>query len=430
VNKKSNFKLNSVKMMPWARDLFPINRSISGKGIRKTIKYIQKKISKKFKNKKISTNSKVYDWKIPKEWDIKKAYILDHQGQKICDFKENNLHLLGYSKSVNKILNYNSLKKNIYFLKDKPNAIPYRTSYYKKKWGFSLAFNQFKKLKKNSKYRVVVESRHFKGHLNYTEMLIKGKSKKEILFVSYICHPSMANNELSGPLIIMALAKILKPKKYSIRLLLIPETIGAIAYINKNFNHLKKNLIAGFNLSCVGDKGPFTLISSKEENTYADKIAKRVLSKTNKFKIRSFLDRGSNERQFCCQNLNFPFVTICRTRFGDFKEYHTSEDNLNVISESNLKKTLKQMLLINNEIQKNKIFEKKIKCEPFFTKYNLIRTTRIGSNKLETDLSNLTAYVDRNYDLSELSKLFGKSKKYLSKNLKILVNKKIIREFY
>ena len=136
MNKKSNFKLNSVKMMPWARDLFPINRSISGKGIRKTIKYIQKKISKKFKNKKISTNSKVYDWKIPKEWDIKKAYILDHQGQKICDFKENNLHLLGYSKSVNKILNYNSLKKNIYFLKDKPNAIPYRTSYYKKNAAF------------------------------------------------------------------------------------------------------------------------------------------------------------------------------------------------------------------------------------------------------------------------------------------------------
>ena len=417
-------------MMSWAKHLFPINRSITGEGVKETIKFIKQNANKKFQIKKISSDTKVFDWKVPKEWVLKEAYIKDIKGGKICDFKDNNLHILGYSSKINKILNYKSLKKNIYFLKDKPNSVPYRTSYYKKKWGFSLTYNKFKKLNNKSFYKVVINSNHFKGNLNYTEMLIKGKSKKEILIVSYICHPSMANNELSGPLIIMALSKILKAQKYSVRLLLIPETIGAIAYIKKNIKNLEKNLVAGFNLTCVGDKGPFTLISSKEGNSYADKIAKRVLKKTKNYKVLSFLKRGSNERQFGCQNLNLPFVTICRSRFEDFKEYHTSDDNLNLINEQNLKKTLKLLISIIKEIQQNTIFEKTLKCEPFFTKYNLVRSTRGKYNSFETDLSNLAAYTDKNYDEYELSKLLKKSKKEIKKKLSILREKKIIKEFF
>jgi aminopeptidase-like protein len=428
MKKKLINDFKSIKMMLWAKDLFPINRSITGEGVRKTISYIKQNANKNFQIKKILSNKKVYDWKIPKEWNLKKASIQHENGKKVCDFKDNNLHILGYSKKINKVLKYNLLKKNIYYLKEKPNSLPYRTSYYKKKWGFSLTYSQFKKLNKNSSFKVVIDSKHFNGKMNYTELLIKGKSKKEILIVSYICHPSMANNELSGPLIVMALSKILKPQKYSVRLLLIPETIGAIAYINKNIKNLQNNLIAGFNLSCVGDKGPFTLISSKESNNYADKIAQRVLKKTKNFKILSFLKRGSNERQFGCQNLNFPFVTICRTRFEDYKEYHTSDDNLGIISETNLKKTLKQILLMIQEIQKNKIFEKTMKCEPFFTKYNLVRSTRGKYNSSETDLYNLSAYVDRNYDEYELSKILNRPKKYINYNLKILVKNKIIKE--
>ncbi len=419
-----------IKMMSWAKHLFPINRSITGEGVRETIKFIKQNANKKFQIKKISSDTKVFDWKVPKEWVLKEAYIKDIKGVKICDFKDNNLHILGYSSKINKILNYKSLKKNIYYLKDKPNSVPYRTSYYKKKWGFSLTYNKFKKLNNKSFYKVVINSNHFKGNLNYTEMLIKGKSKKEILIVSYICHPSMANNELSGPLIIMALSKILKAQKYSVRLLLIPETIGAIAYIKKNIKNLEKNLVAGFNLTCVGDKGPFTLISSKEGNSYADKIAKRVLKKTKNYKVLSFLKRGSNERQFGCQNLNLPFVTICRSRFEDFKEYHTSDDNLNLINEQNLKKTLKLLISMIKEIQQNTIFEKTLKCEPFFTKYNLVRSTRGKYNSFETDLSNLAAYTDKNYDEYELSKLLKKSKKEIKKKLSILRDKKIIKEFF
>tara|TARA_B100001250_G_scaffold241159_1_gene207227 strand:+ start:5157 stop:6410 length:1254 start_codon:yes stop_codon:yes gene_type:complete len=416
-------------MMNWAKTLFPINRSLTGKGVKQTISFAQKKINKKFKNLKIKSNTKVFDWKVPYEWNISKAYIDEIDGKRICDFKNNNLHIVGYSKNIKKIMSFQKLKHKIHYIKDKPNSVPYLTSYYKRDWGFCLSYNNFKKMKKNKKYRVVIEASYFKGNLNYSELLIKGRSKKEILVISYICHPSMANNELSGPLVVMALSKVLRPSKYTVRLILIPETIGAIAYIKKNFLRLKKNLVAGFNLSCVGDKGPFTLISSKEGNTYADKVARRVLSKKKKFKNVSFLKRGSNERQFGCQNLNFPFVTICRTRFGDFSEYHTSDDNLKIISESNLRETLKQMLKMIEEIQKNKIYTKNLNCEPFFTKYNLVRSSRNKANNKERDIFDIAAYVDRNYDEYELTKLLAKPKKNIKENLKTLIKNKIIKEF-
>tara|TARA_B100000029_G_C17477637_1_gene924361 strand:- start:588 stop:1307 length:720 start_codon:yes stop_codon:yes gene_type:complete len=238
----------------------------------------------------------------------------------------------------------------------------------------------------------------------------------------------MANNELSGPLVLSALSKVLKPSKYTVRLLLIPETIGAIAYIKLNYSHLKKNLVAGFNLTCLGDKGNFTIISSKEENTYSDKIANRVLKKS-KFKKLSFLKRGSNERQFGCQNLGLPFVTICRTRFKDFKEYHTSDDNLKILSEKSLWGSLKKIMKIVDEIQNNKIYEKRIFCEPFFTKYGLMRGTRTKFSKFENKISNISAYADRNYDLYDLSKKLKISLKETEKLCILLEKKNILFEF-
>ena len=414
-------------MLKWAKDLFPLCRSITGVGTQLSLKYF-KKLNPEFKIIKFKTGKKIFDWIIPEEWNIKNAYFIDSKGRKYCEFKKNNLHVIGYSTPINKKIDKKILLKHIYTQKSQPNAIPYVTSYYKKRWGFCMSENQKSKLP-SGKYRVFIDSNFKKGNLELIEAFIKGKKKDEIFFSSYICHPSMANNELSGPLIIMALSKILRPMKYTIRLVLIPETIGAIAYIKLNFSRLKKNLIAGFNLTCVGDNGPFTLISSKEGNTYSDKIAKRILDKTPKFKVLSFLSRGSNERQFGCQNLGLPFVTICRSRFGDYKQYHTSDDNLKLISENNLKNTLRKMILIIEEIQKNKIFFKTVNCEPFFSKHNLVRTTRKIPNSLENDLFNLSAYVDRNYDEVELAKLLNKSRKYIKSKIKILQKNKIIQEF-
>jgi aminopeptidase-like protein len=415
--------------MKWAEDLFPFARSLTGDGNRKTLKYI-KNINSKFLIKAFKSNEKVFDWKIPEEWKINEAYFKDYKGKKYANFKKNNLYVLNYSQPINKKISLKNLRKNIFTLKNKPKSIPYVTSYYKKRWGFCLDYNTFKNLK-DSNYLAYIDSKLFKGKMNYAELKIKGKSKKEILLCSYICHPSMANNELSGPLVLLALSKILKPSKYTVRIILIPETIGAISYINKNIMHLKKNLVAGFNLSCVGDNGPFTLISSIEENTYADKVAVRVMQNRKKFKKLSFLYRGSNERQFGCQNLNLPFVTICRTRFGDYKEYHTSDDNLSVISGNSLFDSMKCVLEIVNEIQKNNIYIKKTICEPFLTRHNLAETAKFVKfkKKKEINIRNIISYVGKNYDLIDISKKLKIPFNELNLLIKKIEKKKVIKKY-
>ena len=423
MNTKFNFKI-----MKWANDLFPICRSLPGEGNRKTLRYI-KKINRNFKIKNFKSGEKFYDWKIPLEWKIKNAYIKDKLGLKIIDFKKNNLYVLNYSTPIKKRLNFLRLKKNIFTLKKSPSLIPYATSYYKRRWGFCMEYKKFKNFRNNQKFDVLIDSKHFKGKMDYAELVIKGKSKKTILICSYICHPSLANNELSGPLVLTALSKILKPSKYTIKLLLIPETIGAIAYIKKNLNFLRQNLVAGINISCVGDKGKFSLISSLSESTYADKISLRILKKRN-FKKYSFLDRGSNERQFGCQNLNLPFVTICRSRFGDYKQYHTSADNLKILSEKNLRESTILIRDIIYEIQKNRIFLKNTTCEPFLTKYNLVNL--IGGPKKDRyfqEIQNIVAYAGKDFDIKELSiKLKINFKKVLEIILK-LKKIRILKEF-
>ena len=423
MNTKFNFKI-----MKWANDLFPICRSLTGEGNRKTLRYI-KKINRNFKIKNFKSGEKFYDWKIPLEWKIKNAYIKDKLGLKIIDFKKNNLYVLNYSTPIKKRLNFLKLKKNIFTLKKSPSLIPYATSYYKRRWGFCMEYKKFKNFRNNQKFDVLIDSKHFKGKMDYAELVIKGKSKKTILICSYICHPSLANNELSGPLVLTALSKILKPSKYTIKLLLIPETIGAIAYIKKNLNFLRQNLVAGINISCVGDKGKFSLISSLSESTYADKISLRILKKRN-FKKYSFLDRGSNERQFGCQNLNLPFVTICRSRFGDYKQYHTSADNLKILSEKNLRESTILIRDIIYEIQKNRIFLKNTTCEPFLTKYNLVNL--IGGpkkNRYFQEIQNIVAYAGKDFDIKELSiKLKINFKKVLEIIMK-LKKIRILKEF-
>jgi aminopeptidase-like protein len=428
---KSSFSKKKIHMMKWAKDLFPFCRSLTGQGNLNTFNYIIKNVNKNFKIHYVKSNTKVFDWKIPKQWEINNAYITLPNGQKICQFKENNLHVVNYSKPIKKRLSFNELKKNLYFITEKPNAIPYVTSYYKKNWGFCISYNQFKKLPKKGIYEVLIDSKIFNGKMGYMDLLIPGKSKKEILITSYICHPSMANNELSGPLILMALAKTLKQSYYSLRLLLIPETIGAINYIQKNLIHLKKNLIAGFNITCVGDNGPVSYVKSKDEISYADKITERVLKKFNHKSI-SFLKRGSNERQFGCQNLNLPFVTITRKSFGNYKEYHTSLDNLKFINEKNLQLSLRAVNSIINEIQKNRIFTKNIFCEYFLTKHKLIDPVSFvykkDNKKYFRDISNLLAYADINNDITELSKICKIPKNKTSFLVQKLVNFNLLKQ--
>ena len=359
------------------------------------------------------SGKKVYDWKIPHEWHIEDAYVINKKNKKkIIDFKKNNLSVLNYSQPVNKILNYSDLIKNIYFLKKQPSAIPYITSYYSKNWGFCTSYNDFKKLDKKAKYHVVIKSKFLKGKMSYGEILLKGRSDKEILISTNICHPSMGNNETSGIVVTAELASWisrLNNRRYSYRIIFIPETIGSIAYIHKNFKKLKKNVKGGFVVVCVGRKGKISYLPSKTGNTLSDKAALHVLTKSNKkFKKFSFFDRGSDERQFCSNKINLPICSIMSAKYGDYKEYHTSLDNINFISGAGLYQSYS---LIKNSIE---IIEKNYTYkniyphpgEPKLSNYNLRHNISFKINyDYDKLLLNILLLSDGSRDLLSISKI-------------------------
>ena len=388
-----------------ASDLFPIYRCLIGPGVNETLKYI-KKIHPELNIKKIKSGSKAFDWVVPNEWHVKNAHITDMDGKKIVDLKNNNLHLVGYSIPQQRTLSLKNLNKHLHSLPSQPNAIPYVTSYYKKTWGFCLKHNQRKKLK-NQNYNVFIDSKFKKGFLRYGEIYFRGLSKKEILLSTYICHPSMANNELSGPSIAIKLAEYLKNKKlrYSYRIIFIPETIGSIAYLSRNYKKMKKNIIAGYNLTCLGDKGNFSIIPSRNGNTISDRVISSVLMKKGyKYKKYSWLERGSDERQFCAPGIDLPIVTISRSKFGSYPEYHTSLDNMSIISQKDLKKSFDVIKEIINSIEKKIYYKAIFKCEPQMSKRNLYPTISRKDNFYKVEiLMNILSYCDGTNDITEIS---------------------------
>ena len=307
-------------MLNFAKKIFPLNRSLTGKDV------VKPNIIKKLPNLKlysIKTGSKFLIGLFQKNGTLIMHLLLIPK-VKLADFKKNNIHLMGYSKPVKKILKLKELKKKIYTLKKLPDAIPYVTSYYKKDWGFCLSYNEFKKLKKGRDEKNI-NSTLKKGKLVYGQLLLKGKSRKEILLSTNICHPSLANNECSGITLLTYIAGWLSKKKlkYSYRIVYVPETIGALCFIKKNLKKLQKNVIGGYTITCVGDERSFSYLPSRHGNSISDKIAKKVLdSKVKKYKKYSWLDRGSDERNMK-PNVDLPIVSIMRSKYGSYKEYHT-----------------------------------------------------------------------------------------------------------
>ncbi len=401
------------------KKLYPLNRSLTGKGTKKTLEILKKEFPK-LTIKKIKSGTNVFDWKIPDEWNISDAYVIDKYGNKIIDFKKNNLHVIGYSKPITKTLYKEELLKNIHSIKKQPNAIPYITSYYKRRWGFCLSYNDEKKIiknyKKNDKFKVVIKSSfNNKGNLNYGEILLKGKSSDEILISTYICHPSMANNELSGPIVSMSLINYyqkLKELKKSIRFIFIPETIGSIAYISLNLLKLKKRVIGGFNLTCIGDDRQHSCMFSKYENSPSDEAILDAYKKLKikKYKIYSFLERGSDERQYNSPGIDLKMSSIFRTKYGEYPEYHTSLDNFNLVTLKGIKggfSVAKESInfLINKIIPKNTIL-----CEPQMGKRGLYPTLSTKEKKSTTkNYMNFLQYADGNNSLEKISKIINLS---------------------
>lgn len=402
-----------INMHKWASDMFLFCRSLTGPGVRDTLDYINS-VLPELKIKSCKSGSKVFDWTVPDEWSISNAYIDDEYGNRIIDFSENNLHVVGYSDQIDLWMTLDELESHLYSLPDQPNAIPYVTTYYAANWGFCLTHKKRKLLKKG-KYHVVINSKKKNGVLNYGELIIKGESDKEVFLSTYLCHPSMANDNLSGVVVTMALAKwlnSLEKRKFSYRLIFIPETIGSLAYLSENLQYLKENVVAGYNITCIGDDRCYSFLPSRKGLTISDAAAKHVLENTDKnYKKYKWLDRGSDERQYCAPGVDLPIASIMRSKYGEYAEYHTSLDDLNVITESGLNGGY-QAIKRSIEIIENNITPRiTVHGEPQLGKRGLYPNLSIKDSTKHVDvrtLMNLISYCDGENTLLEIANIINK----------------------
>ncbi len=390
-----------------AEKLFPICRSITGNGVRETLK----KLSEHYPIhiEEVPSGSQVFDWTVPKEWNIKDAYIETLSGKKVIEFQNSNLHVMGYSEAVDKIVSKEELFKVIYTEPSQPNAIPYVTSYYKKRYGFCMTEEQ-KRYLTEEQYHIVIDSKFSDGSLTYGEIIIHGETEQEIFLSTYICHPSMANNELSGPCVTIYLADQIakmKHRRYTYRIVFLPETIGSLTYLSKHYKEMKKYIVAGFNISCVGDNRTYSYIPSRYGNTLADKVAQNILGfHYPSYQKYTYLQRGSDERQYCAPGIDLPVCVICRSKFGEYPEYHTSLDNMQLISPEGLQGAYEVFLKIILALEYNYFY--KIIClgEPQLGKRGLYPTiSKKGSYDQIKAMVDFIAYADGKNDLIDISNL-------------------------
>ncbi len=369
----------------FAEELYPICRSITGDGIRRTLRAIQNRIPLRFLE--VPTGTAVFDWKVPKEWNIRDAYIKDSRGKRVVDFQDSNLHVLNYSTPVRAKMPLSELKLHLYTLPANPEWIPYRTSYYKEDWGFCLSHNQMLALE-DGEYEVCIDSTLQDGHLTYGECFLPGRSADEVLISCHVCHPSLANDNLSGLTVATLLARILSGRDlhYSYRFLFIPGTIGAITWLAQNRADADR-VRHGLVLTCIGDRGRFHYKKSRRGNAEIDRAVSHVL--THHSESPEFLDftpYGYDERQYCSPGFNLPVGCLMRSVWGSFPEYHTSADNLEFVHPLQLAGSLRMCTAILDVLENNRRYRNlNPYCEPQLGKRNLYHST--GGDGVAADIN-------------------------------------------
>ena len=393
-----------------AERLYPICRSITGNGFRQSLAIIRE-ILPEIQVTEIPSGTQVFDWTVPKEWNIHGGWIKKKSGEIVVDFKDSNLHVMGYSLPIHTTVSRDELLEHVYTIPDQPELIPYVTSYYKERWGFCMSDKQ-KQTLTDDEYEVMIDSTLEDGSLTYGELVLPGESQEEILISTYLCHPSMANDELSGPCVQTELVKYIKsqPKhRYTYRFLWVPETIGSITYLSNNWEMLQKHVKAGFVLSCVGDNRTYSIVYSKYADTLADRVLENILRfHYPDFKRYSFLERGSDERQYGSAGIDLPVCGFCRSKYQNFPEYHTSADNMSLISPEGLAGAYEVMVKVVNALENNGYYQMVCKCEPQLGKRGLYPTiSRKGSNYSVRTMQHFIAYADGRNDLIGISNILG-----------------------
>jgi aminopeptidase-like protein len=361
-------------------DLYPICRSITGDGFRQTLKILQRYIPLQIRE--VPSGTKVFDWEVPREWNIRDAYVKNSKGEKIIDFTKSNLHVLNYSVPVQKVISLEELKEHLFTLPDHPEWVPYKTCYYRENWGFCLSHNQFMKLE-DGEYEVSIDSTLENGFLSYGELYLRGGEEDEILISCHACHPSLCNDNLSGVSLGVLLAKRIKAlsHRYSYRFVFIPGTIGAITWLARNEEKSTK-IKHGLVLTGVGDNGNVTYKKTRRGDAKIDQAAEHVLKHSgDAYEIMDFSPYGYDERQYCSPGFNLPVGCVSRTPYGKYPEYHTSADDLNFVLTGCLGDSFRKVLSILEVLEGNCTYlNVKPKCEPQLGRRGLYNS--IGVNEM------------------------------------------------
>ncbi|MGA2207971.1 MAG: DUF4910 domain-containing protein [Terracidiphilus sp.] len=374
-----------IEMHRFAAEIYPICRSITGEGIRETFKQIQKLIPVQLHE--VASGTKVFDWVVPREWNIRDAYIKDSTGARVVDFQQSNLHVVNYSVPVSARLLLSELKDRLFTLPEHPDWIPYRTAYYREDWGFCLSQNRLRQLQ-DAEYEVCIDSTLEDGCLTWAECFLPGASTEEVLISAHACHPSLANDNLSGLTVATFLARLLSGRelRYSYRFLFIPGTIGAIAWLARN-REAAARVRHGLVLTCVGDSGGFHYKKSRRGDAEIDRAAAHVLRHCGEpAEVLDFSPYGYDERQYCSPGFNLPVGCLMRSVWGAFPEYHTSADNLNFIRPEQMARSLRLCASIFDVLEKNKKYlNRNPYCEPQLGKRNLYRST--GGESIDVEVN-------------------------------------------
>ena len=393
--------------------LFPICLSITGNGLRQALSILQE--NRDLQIQEVPTGYQALDWKVPREWNIRDAYIKDKTGERVIDFQKSNLHVVNYSIPFSGTMTLDELRPHLYTNPDQPDVIPYVTSYYEDRWGFCLSQNQLDGLS-DGLYEVLVDSSLEEGSLSFADAIISGHSDREILFSTYMCSPSQANDNLSGIVLTAFLYDVLSECKlrYNYRFIFVPEAIGALVYLSKYGDHFKDYMHAGYVVTCVGDDGPYTYKRSINGNSIVDKVAEHCLKYIacdEDVQIIDFFPTGSDEPQFCSPGFNLPVGSLIRSLYKTFPEYHTSLDNMDFVSSEGIANSLKAYLRVIQVHEMNRVYVNlSPNGEPHLSSRGLYPT--IGAGKLLPEaverIRYLLAYSDGHRDLVDIANVAGR----------------------
>ena len=403
-------------MYDLARRIFPIYRSITGEGVRETFRILKEWLGDActFNTYEVPTGTQVFDWTVPREWKIRDAYIEDEAGNRVISFRDNCLHVVGYSCPVDKVVTLEELLEITYTQPDQPDVIPYVTSYYKDRIGFCMTENQKQALRPGN-YHIVIDSELFDGSLTYADAVLPGETEEEILFSTYSCHPSMGNDNCSGLVLsaqlIRAIAAMPK-RRYTYRFVFGPETIGIIAYLSQQDRYLalREKCRAGYTFSCVGDDREYSIVHSQSGKALSDRALENALKSRDPAKVKhySFLTRGSDERQYNSPGIDLAVAGFCRSKYWVFPEYHTSADDLGVISPEGFQGSFDVMMETVGILEHNAVYRTTTPCEPQLGKRGLYPTvSQKGMYDSVAAMMDLLAYANGQRDLITISEEIG-----------------------